>query len=277
MTNLMLTACRKRSMLSWIESRTTMGLDWMIHHRTLPFRLVPLLSTGPSLSAGLLSGPPTTVESPSTTPAGRGVGRGRGRVRARGRRQAMTRQPGKEEQNEWTSEPSQKTVKPFTQPIGPTIQLGISPLEVFTPTLVEHIVFETNKYTALCLSSIHQGARPPPTWEADAAEIRSYLGFAILMGFCKLPDLYDYWSTDLFLHYFPVTFRISRKRFLEIQRFLHFTDNETTIPCGELGYDRLAKVRPVIEALQHQQSYGKIPRKIYPEPVRTQNAHKVWV
>ena len=70
------------------------------------------------------------------------------------------------------------------------------------------------------------------------------------MGFNKVPDLYDYWSTNPIFHYFPVASSISRKRFLEIQQFLHFTDNETIIPCGEPGYDRLAKVHPVIEAVQ---------------------------
>ena len=211
----------------------------------------------------------------------------------------MTGQPGGEEQNEWASEPSPVTVEPFTQPIGPTIQLGSGPLEVFTslftPALVDHIVLETNKYAALCLTSTHQGEGPPPTWETDAAEIRAYLGFAILMGFNKVPDLYDYWSTNPTFHYFPVASRIPRKRFLEIQRFLHFTDNETIIPRGEPGYDRLAKVRPVIEAVQKTflESYrpnkensideamvkfkGRSALKQYVPKKPTKRGFKVWV
>ena len=102
------------------------------------------------------------------------------------RRQAVTGQPGGEEQNERASEPSPVTVEPFTQPIRPTIQLGSGPLEVFTslftPALFNHIVLETNKYAALCLTSTHQGEGRSPTWETDAAEIRAYLRFAILMG-----------------------------------------------------------------------------------------------
>ena len=65
-----------------------------------------------------------------------------------------------------------------------------------------------------------------------------------------MPDLYDYWSTSELFHYFPVASRIPRKRFLELSRFLHFADNATISSRGEPGYDRLAKVRPVIETLR---------------------------
>ena len=76
-----------------------------------------------------------------------------------------------------------------------------------------------------------------------------YLGFSIFMGINRLPHLYDYWSTSDRLHYFPVASRIPRKRFLEIQRYFHFVHNDTLIPCGQPGYDRLGKVRPVIESV----------------------------
>ena len=40
---------------------------------------------------------------------------------------------------------------------------------------------------------------------------------------------------------------------MEIQQFLqflHFTDNTTNVPYGEQGYDRLARVRPIITAVR---------------------------
>ena len=43
---------------------------------------------------------------------------------------------------------------------------------------------------------------------------------------------------------------MTRKRFLEIQRFLHFANNDTIVPRGEPGYVRLGKVRPVIEQVR---------------------------
>ena len=70
------------------------------------------------------------------------------------------------------------------------------------------------------------------------------------MGITKPPDLNDYWSTTDTLHYFPIASRIPRKRFLEIKRYLHFTDNDSVIPRGQEGHDRLAKVRPAIELVR---------------------------
>ena len=81
-------------------------------------------------------------------------------------------------------------------------------------------------------------------------EMQAFIGFVILMGVAKLPDLYDYWSTSEVLHSFPVASRIPRKRFLELRRFLHFVDNSTLVGHGEEGYDRLGKIRPVIEAVR---------------------------
>ena len=123
-------------------------------------------------------------------------------------------------------------------------------LAFFTPELIDHIVAETNRYASHCLSSTHTGDGPVPQWETDSNEVKAYLGFCILMGMNKLPDLYDYWSTDEALHYFPVASRISRKRFLEIQRYLHFANNDNIVNRGEPGYDRLDKVRPVIDSVR---------------------------
>ena len=123
-------------------------------------------------------------------------------------------------------------------------------LAFFTPELIDYIVAETNRYASHCISSTHTGDGPVRQWETDSNEMKAYLGFCILMGMNKLPDLYDYWSTDEALHYFPVASRISRKRFLEIQRYLHFANNDNIVNRGEPGYDRLAKVRPVIDSVR---------------------------
>ena len=43
--------------------------------------------------------------------------------------------------------------------------------------------------------------------------------------------------------------RISRDRFREVSRYLHFVDNDTLVPRGEEGHDSLGKVRPLIDHL----------------------------
>ena len=161
--------------------------------------------------------------------------------------------PGGEEQ-EWSSTLNNVVVEPFERDTGPTIQISADPtdlfLKFFTPQLIQHITAETNRYAASCLASSNPSNGPVPEWSTSEEEIRAYLGLSILMGITKLPDLYDYWSTSDVLHNFAIASRISRKRFLEIQRYLHFTNNADIIPRGEEGYDRLPKVRPVLDSVR---------------------------
>ena len=87
------------------------------------------------------------------------------------------------------------------------------------------------------------------TWEKITQELKAYLGFSVLMGINHLPTLDDYWSTDPTLYYSAVPDRIMRDHFHDIICYLHFVDNATFAPRGSPGYDRLGKVRPVINHL----------------------------
>ena len=128
-------------------------------------------------------------------------------------------------------------LSPFTE------SLSSDPLDTF-----QHFFPETNRYARECLLSKHDGNGPVPTWETNAAEIKAFLGFSILMGVNNLPDTYDYWSLQESFNYFPIASRIPRKRYLEIRRYLHFVDNSSLIQRGQPEYDRLGKIRPVIDA-----------------------------
>ena len=163
----------------------------------------------------------------------------------------MSTAPG-EGGEDWSSDPTPVVVEPFQEDTGPTIEIPSDPtdlfLKFFTPQLIQHITRETNRYAAFCLSPDDSGE--VPEWSTDEEEMKAYFGFSILMGISPLPDLYDYWSTSEELHTFSIVSRISRKRFIEIQRYLHFTNNADIIPRGEEGHDRLAKVRPVLESVR---------------------------
>ena len=52
-----------------------------------------------------------------------------------------------------------------------------------------------------------------------------------------------YWKTDKIYHYSPVANRISRDRFMDIARYIHFIDN-STLPART---DQ--KVQPLIDAV----------------------------
>ena len=111
---------------------------------------------------------------------GKGTRRGRGRSQGRGQQQARESESGEEEGNEWSSESSSVVVEPFNQAVGPITTVEANPVDtftsLFTPALIDHIVSETNRYAALCLTSTHQGEGPPPTWETDCRQMKAYLG-----------------------------------------------------------------------------------------------------
>ena len=126
----------------------------------------------------------------------------------------------------------------------PQDPLGLLSL-FFDDSLISLIVDETNRYATQALQGTEK------EWSTNAEEIKAYLGFMILMGVNKLPEIRDYWSTNEFLHYSPIADRITRDRFEQITRYLHFADNDTLPARGEEGFSRLQKVDPIISALKH--------------------------
>ena len=80
-------------------------------------------------------------------------------------------------------------------------------------------------------------------------ELRAYFGFCMLMAVNHLPATEDYWKRDPIYNYTPIASRISRDRFRQIGRYLHFVDNSTLAPLGDPAYGRLGKIRPLIDHL----------------------------
>ena len=70
------------------------------------------------------------------------------------------------------------------------------------------------------------------------------------MGINRLPEVRDYWSNNEYLRYSPIADRITRDRFEQITRHLHFADNDNLPERGEEGFSRLQKVGPIISALK---------------------------
>ena len=112
---------------------------------------------------------------------------------------------------------------------------------------------ETNRYAEQSL----RGAE----WSMNADEIRAYLGFMILMDVNKLPEKRDYWSNSEYLHYSPISDRITRDCFEQITRYLHFVDNDILPARGEEGYFRTQKVDPVISALKQNSQAAYYPNR----------------
>ena len=137
----------------------------------------------------------------------------------------------------WSRTLSPIDITPFVQPVGPTVPIPQSPVEVFN-------VFFTDEICTLIVEQTNLYAEK---------ELRAYFGFKIMMGLIPLPSMDDYWRRDpLLFHYAPIADRISRKRFREITRYLHFADNTHLPQPGKPGYDRLGKVRGIMGKVQEQ-------------------------
>ena len=114
----------------------------------------------------------------------------------------------------WSSVSSRVVVDPFSEPVGPTVTMPDSSLQIFslffTRSVIDHLVRETNRYAEQCLADTDK------EWHTNCDEMRAYLGFNILMGIVHEPEIRDYWSQSDLLHYSPIAGRISRRRFEEI-------------------------------------------------------------
>ena len=149
----------------------------------------------------------------------------------------------------WTDNLTSIRVEEFKQRPGPKLTIPGVVKEIFflffTPTLLELIVEESNRYAAECM-----GPEKYEKWAAiTVEELCAYMGFMLLMGIVHLPSIDDYWKNDAVYHYSPIAGRISCNRFRELHRYLHFVDNSTVVPPGSPEYDRLGKVRPIVETL----------------------------
>ena len=105
--------------------------------------------------------------------------------------------------SDWSDETHDVTVTDFVQPVGPAIILPATVVGVFrlffTSALVGTIVHETNAYARQVLGDAASGK-----WEdVDANDIWAFLGFALLMGINRLPQLHLYWNTNPAFHYLP--------------------------------------------------------------------------
>ena len=138
---------------------------------------------------------------------------------------------------------------PFSGETGPAVPISSDPRELFSlffdDEVIDLIVRETNVYAQQCL------VNATTTWSTTSDEIRAYIGFHILMGINRLPEIRDYWAKDEKLHYTPIASRISRSRFEAINRYLHFADNMQLPSREEQGYNnRVQKVQPIITAMK---------------------------
>ena len=108
---------------------------------------------------------------------------------------------------------------------------------------------ETNLYAA---------QKGTGSWEdVSAEEMQSFVGIQLAMGMVQLPSMYDYWSTNPILSAPRIVRGMGRNRFCSILSHLHLNDNSRMPGRSDPDYDKLYKVRPLLERirLNSQASY----------------------
>ena len=153
---------------------------------------------------------------------------------------------------QWSETTTDINAEAFTQEVGPKVPISARILDIFkvffSATLIDFIVTQTNLYASQVMSA----AQYAKWTDVTAEEIWAFFRFMILMGINQLPALRDYWKLDPTYRYNPIACKITRDRFLEILRYIHFVDNTTLLQRPDPAYDKLGKIRPVIDHLSEQ-------------------------
>ena len=134
--------------------------------------------------------------------------------------------------------------------VGPTHTLGITAriVDFFYLFIPIHCIAMMCEMTNLYASQIQESvgkvdAAWVPVVEAD---IRTFIGILIIMGLHKGLQLHSYWSTDDALGVIAIKKAMSRNRFTKIQQYFHLNDSRAELRKGDVGYDRLQKIRPLL-------------------------------
>ncbi|KAK2706147.1 hypothetical protein QYM36_016245 [Artemia franciscana] len=127
---------------------------------------------------------------------------------------------------------------------------GKTPLEFvrlfFDQGVVNHIRDPTKIY------ALQKDAKE---FGVSSAEVECFLGILAFTGIVKMPSYRSYWSNET--RYPVIADAMSRDRFEQIKKYLHFNDNLTQKPRGDPGHDKIHKVRPLIEMIRD--NFMKIP------------------
>ncbi len=157
------------------------------------------------------------------------------------------------------------SIEPFTTDSGPQHSLGddADTLDyfrlLFPDSLFEHMVEQTNNYA---LYRQKRSGRSDALWHpTDIREMRAYVGLNILMGINQLPDYGMYWASDIFIGNAGFKKTMTARRFEKLNQNLHLCDRESEPSKGELGYDGLYKIRPLLDMVGNTMWDAYLPNR----------------
>ena len=126
----------------------------------------------------------------------------------------------------------------------------MSALDFFTKYFDDEVfallVDMTNKYARQ--QRADDPERNKMKWDdVTVEEMRAYFGMCIIMGIIRLPSLNMYWTTDNLFVLQGLANVMPRDRFKQIKRYLHIADNTNAPNMNAPNYDKLWKVRELLE------------------------------
>ena len=132
------------------------------------------------------------------------------------------------------------------QQVEPNFKENLSDLEEYSPNqvwknlfsedILEHIVLQTNLYSNRDQNNLH--------FVVSTEEMRSFFGMFLLTSYLILPEEHLYWATQPDLGVPTMYNTISRNRYHEIKRYLHFADNQRLTEG-----DKMSKISPLYNML----------------------------
>lgn len=139
----------------------------------------------------------------------------------------------------------------------------------FTDKLIGDIARYTNDYASWCIQSKGEEF-VDPNWNRNGTdnttleEMKAYLGILLICGTNPIHRYQHYWSKDPFLKNPGIMGVLSRTRFEKLSQYFHVSDRRNEPAKGTPQFDRLYKVRPVMEAMT-----DLFPKYKHPAPSQT--------
>jgi hypothetical protein len=123
----------------------------------------------------------------------------------------------------------------------------------FDHDMMKKIRLETNRYAASRIATLRREGKlkRKSLWQrwttVKLSDMYKFFAIVLHMSILKLPDISDYWSTDIFLATRFSKKLLSRDRFKGILFMLHLNDNANYVKRGQDGHDPIFKIRPFFD------------------------------
>ena len=152
-----------------------------------------------------------------------------------------------------TTNNSPFSLPPFTKSVGPNVHLDSTStamdgfLLIFGEDTFQLLADQTNLYAR----QLPPGASYK-WYDTSADEMKLFIGMILAMGVHRLPQLEDYWSSHPLLGAKGIVAGMSYRRFRVLLSCLHLVDNSTAVRRGDTGFDKLHKIRPLLDIIQQK-------------------------